>query len=1139
MLFKLIIGEKMKLRYIILISLLLVETLYSADFYSITSGNWNSPGSWSNVSHTGPAAIDYPRTENDRVIIGSGHSINFLSPAIIVGSVEIINGSLNISFGLNKLLLVKNDIIVRENGSLKRMLGTSALGYDTLEVHGNFENYSSGKNIVSLHGDQNNIVMLKFAGDRSGIISGDGNWSVSDVEINKKAGKQDTVVNMSASFTTALSERITAYSGFLNIISGVYHHNNSSSIYLTSDDSDDYTVHSNGGINISRGEVWTRVGMLLDDNSSLNISGGILIIGISAGHHLLYGINSVLKNTGGEIMVAGVFANSKPNSSVRFEMTGGRMYVLKHGEGFSNIQPAFYLTAGSVLTWNFDDNTNMDMSRIVITRQHTNNALSYSVQTNNYQVTGGNLQFGEEGTNLSAKYQPFTINSLAPVWNLDIAHTKVSDSLFSSVLQISTQLQVLNDMIISAGSAYDLNCNTLSIQGDFKNMGRFTPDGAGNNTTGEKKVIFSGSEIQSFSVVNPIQNSQSPNSVNNEPFINVEINKPDGSIVLGSDASSNFVVRNSLVFTSINNASLDSRSNDKYVEINPRDANDLGVITRTGKGHIDGKLRMPATISSTGITFPVGAGGDYTPARVDFSGTGGTSGKIEIIAYPQDPSNLSGNGLNIDLDKNIKRYWTLQPVDNFSLGTRNYSVALQFLNPKDIRNGADWNKFRQFNATQEPYIMLPAGQKSNILNQSTGNTVFGDFVIAEEPVNAVIVKGRVTDKNSLSPISGAFVTFTNLSSAKETSVVTDGDGQYEITLDEGANYYAKAELAKQYITQYYNDTQSFAEAEPVDPAAGSTVDFQLKQIPAHSNLVAGKVVDKTNFGVPAWVIGYLKNSDDYTETAKYEPRTIEALTDEGNFQFEGLAPGKYIFMAIPVSTGLVPGYYFKNDFSVASWLQSTEIVVEETTKSYANVIKLRDITAATGKGKVSGIIIGEELKLILKEDDNPMAKKQVSGAMTFTVDENDKVRKYDFSEKGGGYTMSDLPNGNYKVGADKVGYNFYEEGFSVSNADSDIKKDIELIPYEENSVWEHSTLMPVQVYPNPAREFVCINMKDVAVLQADVQILDLQGRVCESYKVNESKPGIVKISTIGLMPGFYVFQLINLNRIYSACLVIY
>ena len=54
-------------------------------FYSRQNGNWNSPGTWSHVSHTGPAATTTPGTGTD-VIIGNGHTVTLTGNEGVVGN---------------------------------------------------------------------------------------------------------------------------------------------------------------------------------------------------------------------------------------------------------------------------------------------------------------------------------------------------------------------------------------------------------------------------------------------------------------------------------------------------------------------------------------------------------------------------------------------------------------------------------------------------------------------------------------------------------------------------------------------------------------------------------------------------------------------------------------------------------------------------------------------------------------------------------------------------------------------------------------------------------------------------------------------------------------------------------------------
>ena len=54
-------------------------------YYSRANGNWNNPGTWSHVGHTGPAATTTPGTGTD-VIIGNGNTVTFTGNTNVVGN---------------------------------------------------------------------------------------------------------------------------------------------------------------------------------------------------------------------------------------------------------------------------------------------------------------------------------------------------------------------------------------------------------------------------------------------------------------------------------------------------------------------------------------------------------------------------------------------------------------------------------------------------------------------------------------------------------------------------------------------------------------------------------------------------------------------------------------------------------------------------------------------------------------------------------------------------------------------------------------------------------------------------------------------------------------------------------------------
>ena len=54
-------------------------------YYSRANGNWNNPGTWSHVSHTGPAATTTPGTGTD-VIIGNGNTVTLTGNTNVVAN---------------------------------------------------------------------------------------------------------------------------------------------------------------------------------------------------------------------------------------------------------------------------------------------------------------------------------------------------------------------------------------------------------------------------------------------------------------------------------------------------------------------------------------------------------------------------------------------------------------------------------------------------------------------------------------------------------------------------------------------------------------------------------------------------------------------------------------------------------------------------------------------------------------------------------------------------------------------------------------------------------------------------------------------------------------------------------------------
>lgn len=352
-------------------------------------------------------------------------------------------------------------------------------------------------------------------------------------------------------------------------------------------------------------------------------------------------------------------------------------------------------------------------------------------------------------------------------------------------------------------------------------------------------------------------------------------------------------------------------------------------------------------------------------------------------------------------------------------------------------------------------------------------TVTETGCIAENEVNVIIyrnyiVSGVVRDAVTMNGLGNVKVSFS--ADGVEESAFTDGSGEYSLELGNDQAYLATAYMPEDesYIKQFYMGTNNILENTPVSFNANlSDVNFYLDKAPSNNNSISGRV-ELNSDPIDAKVILFLTIPDNEDEGNKYESRTYESVGEEGAFSFGNLHAGSYVALAVPYDQSVLPGYYLTGGSAVRHWLDATALHITSSQNLSNNVIKLVNMESISGIATISGTVYTETQE-VGKDGDSPLAKKSVSGAMTFTVDENEKVRKYDFSKSEGGYIMPGIPEGSYTLAADKVGYLFYEYDFVVGDGTTVVDQDIILDSKDTVSVKEfYADDLSAIVYPNPA-----------------------------------------------------------------------
>ena len=261
----------------------------------------------------------------------------------------------------------------------------------------------------------------------------------------------------------------------------------------------------------------------------------------------------------------------------------------------------------------------------------------------------------------------------------------------------------LIDLTIESGSLTQENSTTISLDGDLENSGVIT-------SNGEVRAI--GTDSQTYTILS------------SDIFNDVIIDKGSGTINLSNSGTWN--ISNDLSFDSSLEGIIFTRD-QSLVRVG-------GSVIKNQDGFVDGPL---AIFFNTGdqanTTFTVGRSGDYTPIEFDLQGTGGTAGYIQALS---DPRVLDVLPSQLDPDLNVEREYDLTNPSwsSFDLGaSRSFNMIIHYLNPEDIRNGANSNTFETAHYdTDWDSELRPAGLRTNTSVQSLNNTEFGSFIVGPE-----------------------------------------------------------------------------------------------------------------------------------------------------------------------------------------------------------------------------------------------------------------------------------------------------------------------------------------------------------------------------------------------------------------------
>lgn len=402
---------------------------------SITTGNWNTAGTWS------PSGVP---TSSDNVTIANGHTVTINSNAacnnLTVG--QGTSGILQIgSNATARTVTINNNVTINAGGQF--IANTASNTTHALTISGNITNNGT----LNFATDGNSFANTTFNKNGNQTISGTGTTTqFNRITVNMGNINSNTLDITASNFTAVPTNFLTLTNGTFKL----------SSAATVTPFTANTTIPLTSGLWINNpSAIVNTIGGTITLYGKLTVSSGTLNIGNATNNNLTsYG--GVVTFNGGSINIAGRLDKAGTPTLSFFNMTNGTLTLNTVGSTTAGAAPFRMDEIGATF--------NMTGGTIIVRRSGSGN-LGYVNVGSTGTVTGGTLQIGDASTPAA---QTIQINSTKEIGNLLI------NSANANAVLTTNNLVVANGISINAGSLNANNLN-LTLGGNWLDAGTFTP----------------------------------------------------------------------------------------------------------------------------------------------------------------------------------------------------------------------------------------------------------------------------------------------------------------------------------------------------------------------------------------------------------------------------------------------------------------------------------------------------------------------------------------------------------------------------------------------------------------------------------------------------------------------------------------